>query len=126
MKRLGAILALAAFWVAAAVGADVTGKWSGPFKATTRGGGVQDGSARLILKQTGTEITGSVGPHESEQHAISKGKIEGDKITLESSDGGMVIKLELVLAGDKLSGVASATGDGGGVLKAKLDLPRQK
>jgi len=45
----------------------------------------------LILKHTGSEVTGTVGPHDGEQHAITKGKIEGDKITLESADGGMAL-----------------------------------
>jgi hypothetical protein len=116
---------LAALWVAAAAGADVSGKWSGSFKTTTPDGEARDGTALLILKQTGSEITGSVGPDEGEQHAITKGKIEGDKITLESTDGGMTIKLELVLSGDRIAGEATANGEGR-TMKAKLDVTRAK
>ena len=124
MRNLLKLLMLAALCVATAAGADVTGKWSGTFKPE---GGEQPegGSALLILKQTGTEITGSIGPHENEQHAITKGKIEGDKISIESTDGGMTIKLELVLTGDRIAGEATANGEGR-TMKAKIDVTRAK
>jgi hypothetical protein len=38
----------------------------------------------LALKQSGGEITGSVGPNADEQALIQKGRIEGNKITMES------------------------------------------
>ena len=126
MKSISKLLILATLLVAVAAGADVSGKWSGTFKATNPDGETHDGTALLILKQTGSEITGSVGPHADEQHTITKGKIEGDKITLESTDGGMTIKLELVLTGDRIAGDATANGEGGQTMKAKLDLTRAK
>ena len=125
MKRIAGVLTLAALCVAAATAADVTGKWSGSFKVTNPDGETRDGSALLMLKQTGTEVTGTVGPHEGEQHTITKGKIEGDKLTLESSDGGMVIKLDLVVTGDRIAGDATATGEGRN-MKAKIDVTRAK
>jgi hypothetical protein len=125
VKRLAGILMLAALCAMAAAGADVTGKWSGSFKATRPDGQAQDGTALIILKQTGSDITGSVGPNEGEQHAITKGRIEGDKITLESADGGMVIKLALVLTGDRIAGDVTAEGEGRS-MKAKIDLGRAK
>jgi len=125
MRRIATTFLLAAFWVAAAAGADVSGKWSGSFKATGPDGESHDGTALLVLKQTGSEVTGSVGPHDGEQHAITKGKIEGDKITLESSDGGVVIKLDLVLTGDRIAGDVTANGEGR-TMKAKLDVTRAK
>ena len=119
------MLILAALWAATAAAADVTGKWSGTFKATNQDGQTQDGTAVLILKQTGSDITGSIGPDEGEQHAVTKGKIEGDKITLECADGGLVIKLDLVLAGDRIAGDVSATGEGRS-MKAKIDVAKAK
>ena len=105
---------------------NVTGKWSGSFKRMGRDEQQPEGStAVLMLKQNGSEITGTVGPNEGEQHVISKGKIEGDKITLESADGGIVIKFDLVLTGDRIAGEANASGEGR-TLKAKLDLKREK
>ena len=126
MKSISKLLMLAALWVAVAAGADVSGKWSGSFKSTNPDGETRDGTALLILKQTGSEITGSVGPDDGEQHAITKGKIEGDKISLESTDGGMTIKLELVVSGERITGDATANGEGGRTMKAKLDLARMK
>lgn len=123
MRSISKLLVLAALWVAVAAGADVSGNWSGTFKANGADG--EAGTALLILKQTGSEITGSIGPHADEQHTITKGKIDGDKISIESSDGGMTIKLELVLTGDRLAGDVTANGEGR-TMTAKLDVTRAK
>jgi hypothetical protein len=125
MRSISKLLMLAAVCVAVAAGADVSGKWSGTFKATGQDGENHDSSALLLLKQTGSEITGTIGPHEGEQHAISKGTIEGDKITIESADGAVVIKLDLVLTGDRLAGDVTANGEGR-TMKGKLDVTRAK
>jgi hypothetical protein len=118
-------LILAAWCVVTAAAADVTGRWTGTFKATNPDGETRDGTALMIIKQTGSDITGTVGPNEGEQHAITKGKIEGDKITLESADGPMVIKLNLVLTGERIAGDVTASGEGRN-MKAKIDLGRAK
>jgi hypothetical protein len=78
-----------------------------------------------MLKQTGTEIAGTVGPNDGEQHTITKGRIEGDKITLESADGEATIKFDLMLAEDRITGDVNAIGEGRS-LKAKLDVTRAK
>jgi len=49
-------------------------------------GSSKESTAFLKLKQNGTEITGSVGPNEDEQHPIQKGKVDGNKIVLETQD----------------------------------------
>jgi preprotein translocase subunit SecD len=109
-----------------AAAADVTGKWSGTFNITRPDGETKEAEALLDLKQNGSEITGSVGPNESERYPIAKGKIEGNKITLESAEGeGPAIKFELVLEGDHIKGDASASREGQ-TMKAKLDLTRAK
>src|SRR3954467_6542003 len=102
MRTILCALLLCAFALAAAPDTDVTGKWSGTFKLTGPGGQTKDTTALLVLKQNGSEITGTVGPHEDEQHAITKGKIAGDKITLESADGEMAITFNLALIGDRI------------------------
>ena len=122
MRRTASILTLATLWVAAAAAADVSGKWTGTFKATAPDGQTREGTAVLVLKQTGETITGTAGPDESEQHALAKGKIEGDKITLETDDG---VKLDLVLTGERLAGDVTITRDNG-TMKAKLDVGRAK
>jgi hypothetical protein len=113
------LLALCAF---TAFAADATGKWSGTF---TRDGGDQS-TGLVVLKQTGTEITGTAGPTLDEQLPIANGKVEGDKVTFEiSSPNGMSLKMSLVLDGDTLKGDVIASRDGQ-AMKAKLDLKREK
>ena len=105
--------------------ADATGKWTGSFNVTRSDGDTKESSAVIVLKQNGSELTGSAGPNEDEQHPIQKGKIEGGKITLEVEDDGTVIKFELALAGDHITGEANGSHDGQ-TMKAKLDLTRAK
>jgi preprotein translocase subunit SecD len=125
MKAFACFLLLLGLALSAAA-ADVTGKWSGSFNMTRPNGETKEAEAMLDLKQNGSEITGSVGPNESERYPIAKGKIEGNKITLESAEGeGPAIKFDLVLEGDHIKGDASASKEGE-TLKAKLDLTRMK
>lgn len=122
MKSLLCFLLLAGLAMAEG---DVTGKWSGSFNMTSPNGETKETTALLVLKQTGTEISGTVGPDEGEQVAIQKGKIEGDKITLEAEHEGHSIKFSLVLAADRITGEANMSGEGE-TRKAKLDVTRAK
>jgi opacity protein-like surface antigen len=126
MKKMLLCSYLVVAMALAAAAADVTGKWSGSF--TPEGG--QPGTAYAILKQSGTALTGSAGPDESQQWPDLKGTIHGDKVTVEvkSTSDGTVYKCDLVLEGDHLKGDVSATAGGGGgqALKAKMDLARVK
>ena len=125
MRTLLCLFVLAALACAAIADVDVTGKWSGSFNITGPNGETKDGTALLMLKQSGTDITGSVGPNEDEQFVIQKGKIEGDKITLEADHGGNIMKIDLVLAADRITGEAHMSADGQ-TLKAKIDVSRAK
>ena len=122
MRRIVFLGALMALCVAAASGADVSGKWTGSFKMTVPDGQIRERTACLVLKQMGTTITGSAGPDESEQHVLTKGKIEGDKITLETDDG---VKLDLVLTGERIAGEVTMLRDGE-TRNGKLDVGRAK
>jgi len=114
------ILAAAAALTAAA--ADVTGKWTGTF--TPDNGEAQP--ALLVLKQSGTAITGTAGPDENQQWPIKTGMIDGAKVVFEvAPDEGRSFKFELVLDGDHLKGDLNGTHDGE-VMKAKLDVSRAK
>jgi hypothetical protein len=105
-----------------AMAADVTGKWSGSFAPE----GQDPSGAFVILKQSGTTLTGSAGPDESQQWPLTDGKINGNKITgVVTSPEGLVFKLDLVLDGDRIKGDANATREGQ-ALKAKVDLTRKK
>src|SRR5262245_18080588 len=82
MRTVLCALLLGALALVAAPDTNVTGKWSGSFNVTTPDGQTKESTVFLILNQSGSEITGSVGPTEGEQLPIKKGKIEGDKITI--------------------------------------------
>ncbi len=122
MKAIVCMLLLAAVALTAAA-ADVSGKWSGSF--TDQGG--DGGSAYAVLKQSGTTVTGTAGPDESQQWPIQNGKAEGDKVTLEvKADDGTIYKCALVLAGDTMKGDINATRPDGAAMKAKMELARVK
>jgi hypothetical protein len=125
MRTIFCILLLGALALVAVADMNVTGKWTGNFKMIAGDGDGQDSTAVFLLKQNGSEVTGSVGPNEGDQHQITKGKIDGDKITLECGDGGVVIKLDLVLAEDRITGEVNAVGEGR-TLKGKIDVKREK
>ena len=54
-----------------------------------------------------------------------KGKIDGDKITLEADNDGRTMKFDLVLAAGRITGEAQMS-DGDRTKKAKLDVGRVK
>jgi hypothetical protein len=125
MRTLLCIFVLAALAGIAVADVNVTGKWSGTFNLTSEDGDNQDGTAVLLLKQNGADISGTIGPSEDEQHAITKGRIEGNKITFETEAEGMTVKLDLSLTGDHLTGSVNAAGDGHS-MKGKIDVTRAK
>jgi hypothetical protein len=99
------MIALAAMALSAA---DVTGSWSG----TLTPDGRDAGPALLILKQEGTEVTGTVGPNENERHPISKGKVEKDTVAFEVETPGGVMKFALKQKGDELAGAVTREREG--------------
>jgi hypothetical protein len=125
MKTLLCLLMLAALAGVAMADINVTGKWSGSFNPTDSNGETKEQTALLVLKQSGSDITGTVGPNEGEQFAIQKGKIEGDKITLVVDHDGSTMTFNLVLADDRITGEAQMSHDGE-TKKAKLDVSRAK
>jgi hypothetical protein len=124
MKKIVLCSFLGVAMAMAAAGADVTGKWSGTISPDGR----DSSSAYAILKQTGTTITGSAGPSDSEQWPELKGSIKGDKVTVQvtSASNGTTYKCELVLQGDHLKGDVSSTSTDGQATKGKMDLARVK
>lgn len=85
--------------------ADVTGTWKGKFLIALPSGEIREAPACLILKQNGSEVSGSAGPSEERQLKISKGMIEGDRVLLEQSQAnGRVLKFKLTLSGDAIRG----------------------
>ncbi len=125
MKTLLFFLLLAGLAITAAT-TDISGRWSGSFTATMPDGETRNHAALLVLKQSGADITGTAGPNEDEQYPITKGSIQGDKITLELVDNNNhTLKFALVLADDRIKGDVTMT-DEGDSRTAKLDVGRVK
>lgn len=121
MRTLLSLLIAATLVVAADV--DVTGKWAGTFKMNGPNGETDDSAAVLVLKQSGTAITGTLGPTEEQQFPIQKGKIDGDKITLEADHDGHPLTFNLVLAAGRITGEVQISRDGQ-TMKGKIDVGR--
>jgi len=118
-------LILAALAVAAFADTNVTGKWTGSFHSISPDGEARESPAVALLKQNGGEVTGTVGPNESDQNLAFKGKIEGNKITLDSESDSRPIHFDLVLAGDRITGDMNMV-HSGQTAKAKIDVTRSK
>ena len=113
------LVAVGAFVIAAVLSAaDLTGKWTGTFSEHEGDGK----GALLILKQNGSELTGTAGPDEQEQMPIENGKVDGDKVTFEIQAKGLM-HFELTLSGKRLAGTVSGEHDGE-KRTAKLDVTK--
>lgn len=103
--------------------ADVTGKWEGSVTATREDGSRDNDRALVILKQKDTVIAGTIGGGEDDQHPITSGTIDGDKVTITATHttNGREFRLELTVNGDEMKGtVETAKGRG------EVTLKRQK
>jgi opacity protein-like surface antigen len=118
---------LAAALATSALADDLSGKWSGTFTQTGADGQSQSGSAYLVLKQSGKEVTGTGGGSESEQWPFEKARFESNEFTGQVHDSdGMTYALDLTLQGDHLKGDVTITTPGGQILKGKVDVARVK
>ena len=95
---------------------DLTGTWTGTFTSISTTGQPDEDPAHLVLKQNGTELTGTGGPVESRQTPIAKGKVatvkEVTTATFEVTEGSAIIRFELRLVEGRLKGSAVADVDG--------------
>ena len=103
---------------------DITGTWTGSFDTTGPEGQTKASTAYMKLKQTEDVITGTAGPSEDRQWPISKGVIQGNKITFEVQSDGPLMKFALELVEEHIRGEATAEREGQ-TMKAKLDLTRR-
>jgi len=95
---------------------ELTGKYSGTF---------DPGPAYMDLKVAGQAVTGTVGPSETEQLAISNGKLDGEKLTFElSRPGGAVVKFDLTFDGESIKGTVTAVKEGQ-QMNAKVEVKRK-
>jgi len=111
MKRIFVWCALAALLPSqgfAADAADVSGTWSGTFAIHFPDGRVADDTAWLVLQQSGTTVTGTVGPKATQQGPIRDVTILGDTLKfVADSTQGKTLKFVLKREGEKLSGEAN-------------------
>lgn len=105
-----------------ALAADATGKWS----VTLSPEDGQSDSGVAILKQNGDLLTGTAGPADGELSEISNGKVDGNKVSFDlARPNGMVLKINLILDGDSMTGDVVATKDGQ-TMKGKVTFKREK
>jgi hypothetical protein len=105
--------------------ADLTGKWSGTYDVAISDGDTMKGHVYMVLTQNGSDLTGTIGPDQQQQSQITKGKVEGDRITFESQTEGPLMRFELRLEDDHIRG--EGTGDQQGTkIRAKIELARQE
>jgi hypothetical protein len=124
VKLLSCILLVLALAMTAAA-ADVTGKWSGTYIVTAPDGSAGDANpAFLVLKQSGSTLTGTAGADESEQFPIEGAKLVDNKITgTVSPSDGAVYTISLTVNGDSMTGDLTVS-QGGQTMKGKIELKR--
>ncbi|MGE0102166.1 MAG: hypothetical protein AB7H86_01780 [Blastocatellales bacterium] len=124
MKRLVIVLSLMLMIAPSLFAAeDLSGTWSGSFNITMNGETRED-SAYVVLKQNGSELTGTAGPNSDQQWQILKGKVEGNKVTFEVQTDQPLIKFDLMMVDGRLKGRANAELQGT-ALSAEVDLQRK-
>jgi hypothetical protein len=123
---LGRLAVLFLALIGAVHAADITGTWSGSM-AMTKGEETKDDSAYLVLKQTGNEITGTIGPNPDKRLNITKGSAEGNNIYIEAIvEGENRLVLRLRIEGEKLVGDLKAEGPTAPPISGKMSLTREK
>ena len=98
MKKIIGIVVLLA---STAVAADLSGKWSGTFRAA---GADHDVPQLFILKQAGSRLSGSGGPDESERYPIENPRVDDDKVAFEITTGEWKFSYHLKVSGPHLTG----------------------
>src|SRR5687768_2452595 len=84
-----------------------SGTWSGSFDIHFADGRVINDTAWLVLQQSGTALSGTVGPKPEGQGPIREGSTSGDEARFVSdSTPGKVLRFVLKRDGDQLSGEA--------------------
>ena len=117
------ILTLLLSSLVAAPPTDVTGRWEGTVTAARDDGTTDEDRALVILKQKDGVITGTIGGGEDDQHPITTGAIEGDKVTISATHtrNGREFRIELTVNGDEMKGTVET-----GNRRGDVRLKRQK
>ncbi|HEY3743563.1 MAG TPA: hypothetical protein VGL53_27145, partial [Bryobacteraceae bacterium] len=86
--------------------ADLSGKWSGTATAKTPDGETNDGTAWVVLTQSGNALTGTAGPSADKQSPITDGKVDGDTVVFKVQVEDNVAVVTMRVVGDTLKGQA--------------------
>lgn len=118
------LLTLTPFSPAAAADGDFSGTWSGSFDIHFADGRVVRDTAWLVLQQSGSTVSGTVGPKAEQQGPIRDGVASGSNLRFAAdSTPGKLLQFVLTRTGEKLSG--EANGDlGNERVRVLLDLTR--
>ncbi|HTT17668.1 MAG TPA: hypothetical protein VMG82_01905 [Candidatus Sulfotelmatobacter sp.] len=98
MKQSLALLLLCAV---AAAAADLTGKWSGSFKAEAADHSIPQ---LIIVKQQGSALSGSAGPNAGEQYPLENARVNGNNVHFEVTTGEWRFTYNLTAETNSLSG----------------------
>ena len=103
--------------------ADVKGKWDGKLTSQRDDGTMAEDTVLLILDQKEATVTGTVGGNESDQHPITSGTIEGNKLTIlaKHTNNDREYKIELTIETDELKGTVVS-----GTRKAEIVAKKRK
>ena len=90
-----------------ALASDVTGTWRGSVTVTTPDGKTMDFPAMMVLKQSGSTVTGWAGDSETDQNPIQKGTQVDDKLTLMFVRAGFTLNMEATVNKDRIVGTGT-------------------
>jgi hypothetical protein len=103
---------------------NVTGKWSGSLQMDGKN---DTKPVYSVFNQDGNQLSGSIGPNESEQDSFEGGKVDGDKLTFDvpqGPNGEGSIHLKMHVNGDQITGRATWSGPPPHTGSGKISLKR--
>ena len=90
--------------------ADVAGKWMGTLDIRKSDGSVQHDTAYFIIQQDGDKLSGSAGPSERQQSAMTEGTVAASTVRFAVQvRPGTSVSFDLLLDGDHLRGAATGS-----------------
>jgi len=100
--------------------ANIKGKWEGTVTAQREDGSTSNDTVLMILDQTDAKVTGTVGGNEGDQHPITNGTVEDNKVVLAATHvtNGREYRIELTVENDEMKGVVK-TGERTGQVVVK-------
>jgi hypothetical protein len=101
----------------------VKGTWEGKLSGQRPDGSAVEDTAYMVLDQKESEVTGTIGSSATDQHPISTGTVEGNKVSLlaKHAENGREYRVEVTIDGDDMKGMLFM-----GERKAELTLKRRK